>query len=89
MIRSDCFGFKYRLMTLNVLRKPLKQSINKICSCLVTHSKVCVAKAAVSGESPSNGQMSFFLYLKQWRNDELSTRAFRKSASFYDTFLSL
>ena len=51
MIRSDCFCSKYRLMTLNMLTKPLKQSINKICSCLVTNSEACEAKAAVSGES--------------------------------------
>ena len=51
MIRSDCFCSKYRLMTLNMLTKPLIQSINKICSCL--NSEACVmAKAAVRGESP-------------------------------------
>ena len=54
MIRSDCFCSKYRLMTLNMLTKPLKQSINKMCSRLVTISEACVAKATVSGESPSN-----------------------------------
>ena len=53
MVRSDCFCSKYRLMTLNMLTKRLKQSINKICSCLVTNSEAYVVKAAVSGESPS------------------------------------
>ena len=34
-------------MTLDMLTKPLKQSINKICSCLITNSEACVAKALV------------------------------------------
>ena len=29
-------------MTLNMLTKPLKQSIDKICRCLLTNSEACV-----------------------------------------------